>query len=53
VDGIEHISGQEQEVSSSNSQNEALSPPHGDDRPETVSISTIMAIFVSSLTPVN
>jgi hypothetical protein len=45
VDGSEQISGQEQEVSSSNSQNEALSSPRGDDPAESVSTSTSMAIL--------
>ncbi len=44
---IETIPGQEQEVSSSNSLDGAVTPTQGDDLPETVSISIIMAIVVS------
>jgi hypothetical protein len=49
VDNIEKMSGQEQEVSSSNIQNDAVSPPSGEDPEEKVPIATIMAIFVSFL----
>jgi hypothetical protein len=47
LDGIENMSGQEQEVSSSNSQNDAVAPPQSEDPTEKVSISTIMAVVVS------
>jgi hypothetical protein len=47
VDGIEHLPGQEQEISSSNSQNEVASAPVGTDEAEKVPLATIMAIFVS------
>ena len=49
VDGIENMSGQEHEVSSSNSQNDHVAPPQSGDEAEKVSWSTIMAIFVSHL----
>ncbi|KAN0089348.1 putative efflux pump antibiotic resistance protein [Hyaloscypha variabilis] len=43
------MSGQEQEVSSSNSQNDAVAPPQSEDPTEKVSISTIMAIVFMGL----